>query len=724
VHPDDVVPAIGGVPSGENPSVIAGELPISIRQGDMIAMRWATIPAPGRVWPGALLLLVAAVFWLAGLFTALRGPRGAATFWFAFFALLAALALSTLLAVDPAIPLLRWLPALAAFGAMVCYLWLQRALRGGPVSLRAEGLTLLLSAQALVLALVVDAGPCLFGAISGPTLGAIAGIDLLVLLLAAHLPTLWGRTNERSAPVRRRLRLALLLGLVAWLPALALGWAPLLAALLDHGYATPITPYAGAASLLVLALAYPAIVTRGDLFVLDVAVRRLAASVVVAALLLALVFGALHLIDNTAGPRGNDRLAIAVALLALTVPVFDPLRRGLQRVLESRLEILEPAYAGSLEAIGDRLLQAFDEASIAAVLTGYVPALLGLTRLAVWLRASDGQWRYFSSDPDTQPATPHQAKYGLPALPEAEPVRTHVVLQPPQVLQPDQPFPPPPEIAESGVAICVPVLLGDVPRGLLLLGRRRSQDPYRRPEHEALMLLSRQVAAALLFVDQLAELRSHNTELARLTSRLARAREEERKHLSHELHDTVAQDLMALTRQLRRHQTGPVADAIWQDMIAQAQEALTAVRRICNDLRPAILDMGLSSALRELVDRVSTGITLPRVHFELYGAELRLDEEREFALFRMCQEALTNVLKHAGATEVIITVRFSLDAAEVEVADNGAGFAVPERLEDIGGDHLGLLGMRERLTALGGQMRVESQPGQGTRVWARMPAGG
>jgi signal transduction histidine kinase len=392
-------------------------------------------------------------------------------------------------------------------------------------------------------------------------------------------------------------------------------------------------------------------------------------------------------------------------------------------LLEHQLDVLEPAYAGSLEAIGDRLLQAFDEAGIAAVVTGYVPALLGVTRVAVWLRASDGQWRYFSRGPDAHPAIAQQSKHTLPALPEAELAQTADVTQPPPVLLLDQPFPPPPEIAESGVAICVPVLLGEVPRGLLLLGRRRSQDPYRQPEREALMLLSRQVAAALLFVDQLAELRTRNTELARLTSRLARAREEERKHLSHELHDTVAQDLMALTRQLRRHQSNPVPDAIWHDMIAQAQEALTAVRRICNDLRPAILDMGLSSALRELADRASAGIPSPRVHFELYGAELRLDEEREFALFRICQEALTNVLKHAAATEVIISVRFSLDAAEVEVADNGAGFAVPERLEDIGGDHLGLLGMRERLTALGGQMRVESQPGHGTRVWARMPAG-
>jgi signal transduction histidine kinase len=718
----DVVPALGGVPSGETPTLIAGVLPISIRQGDLLTVRWAMVPGGGRFWTGDLLLLVASIFWLAGFGVTLWGARGAATTWFVLFAFFTALALATPLAVTPAVPLLRWLPAPAAFGALVWYLWLQRTLVAGPGPGRIDRRSLLLSAQAAVVVLLVDAGPSLFGAAAGPTLAAIAGLDLLAMLLLAHLLPLQGSRSERPAPVRRRLRLALLLGLVAWLPALALGWAPLMAALLGHGYATPLSPYTGAASLLVLALAYPTVVTRGDLFVLDAAVRRLAASVVVAAILLALVFAILHLIDLTAAPQGDDRLAIALALLACTVPVFDPLRRLLQHGLEHRLGVLEPTYTGSLEAISDRLLQASDEAGIAAVLTGALPARLGLTHVAVWLRAADGHWRAFSPDPDAQTTTVRQAALTQPVPLE---VRATLVpgLAPPAALQPDQLLPPPPEIAATGVVLCVPVYIGDVPRGLLLLGPRRSQDPYRRPEREALLLLSRQIAAALLFVDQLAELRNRNADLARLTSRLARAREEERKHLSHELHDTVAQDLMVLTRQLRRHQAGAIPDALWQDMIAQAQEALTTIRRICNDLRPAILDMGLASALRELVDRAATGIPAPHIAFERHGAELRLDEEREFALFRMCQEALTNVLKHAAATEVTISVRFSLDAVEVEVADNGAGFSVPERLEEIGGDHLGLLGMRERLTALGGQMRVESQPGHGTRVWAHMPAG-
>jgi signal transduction histidine kinase len=544
-----------------------------------------------------------------------------------------------------------------------------------------------------------------------------------MLVVMAHLPVVASLHANCPAPIRRRLRLALLAGLVAWLPAVALGWAPIMAALLDHGYAGSLPPSAGAISLLALAITYPAIVTRGDLFVLEAAVRRLAASAIAAVLLLAAALGVLHVVDLAAGPQGDDRLAIAVLLFALTVPAFDPLWRGIQRVVERRLNSLEPAYAHSLEAIGDRLLQALDEAGIARVLTGSVPALLGLASVDLWLRASDGRWLYFSSGAAAHQAMPPHDTDAIPALPETGTASARLPEPLLPLIEADQPFVPPPAIAAADAAMCVPVRLGDEPRALLLLGHRRSQDPYRQPEREALLLLSRQVAAALLFVDQLAELRSRNAELAQLTSRLARAREEERKHLSHELHDDVAQDLVALTRQLRRHQPGAVSDAIWQDMIAQAQEALTATRRICNDLRPAILDMGLTSALRELVDRASSDLPSSPIQLEIRGAELRLDEEREFALYRMSQEALTNVLKHACATEVVIAVRFSSNTAEVEVTDNGRGFAVPERLEDIGGDHLGLLGMRERLAALGGQMRVESHPGRGTSVWARMPAG-
>jgi signal transduction histidine kinase len=268
--------------------------------------------------------------------------------------------------------------------------------------------------------------------------------------------------------------------------------------------------------------------------------------------------------------------------------------------------------------------------------------------------------------------------------------------------------------------LCVPVHLAGDLRAIVLLGPRRSQDPYRRADRDALILLARQVAAALQLADLLADLQARNAELARLTGRLARAREEERKHLSRELHDAVAQDLVAITRQLRRHQQDTLPDAIWQDLIAQAQEALTTTRRICNDLRPAMLDLGLTSAIRELIERSYAGGRPIRVQLDVCGPEQRLSEDCEFALYRVTQESLANVVKHAHATDATVTVRADAATVQVCIQDNGRGFVVPARLEEMAGDHLGLIGMRERLLDLGGTVQVTSQPGQGTLVCAQM----
>jgi hypothetical protein len=178
IRAGDVVTAIGGMPVGTSPAVIGGELPVSLRQGSVIAVRWAAVPPSGRFWPGALLLLVAAAFWLGGLFATIRGPRGTATFWFGLFAFLAALSLIAILAGDPPVSFVRSLLPPAVFGAVVSYIWLQRALEGDPFCLRRDRLRLLLSAQAGVVALAVDAGPRLVGAAAGPVLAAIAGAHL------------------------------------------------------------------------------------------------------------------------------------------------------------------------------------------------------------------------------------------------------------------------------------------------------------------------------------------------------------------------------------------------------------------------------------------------------------------------------------------------------------------------------------------------------------------
>lgn len=758
------VTAIGLLPAdpAQTPAVIGGFLPVSVRQGAFTGVYWMAQPAAGIPWTMAVVLYTAAALWLAGVLAVFAGPARRATWLFAGFALAAALALCCAVAQDPPDHAAQWLLAPAVFSALICYLWLQRSLGQDrptgalipgraapmppPLGVRSTAMTfrdeappsqggasatrmlrpsldLILSGQALLVACALLLLPHLLGATTGRPLAIIAALDMPFLLLAAHLPTGGRLSLDAPAPLRRRVRLAALIGLAAWLPALLIGWLPLVAGLLSPGYLPPVSPYLGAASLLAIAVTYPAIVQRGDLFALEIAVRRIAVSLVAGGALLGAALLILRGLDLALHPTPEQRAALAVALALLALPTFDPLRRRVQAIAERRLAGDEIDYSTALEAIGDELLLALGEEAIAGVLTRDAAPLLGITRIQPWLRDASGGWHAAGGAHQDRrslllPALTVARGRPPPAIADDGPASAATPDLLDALLRAGQPFAPPAGTAPDGISLCVPVHLGDEVRGMLLLGPRRSQDPYRRRERDALVLLARQVAAALQLVDRIAELRARNAELAQVTSRLARAREEERKHLSRELHDAVAQDLVAITRQLRRRQQGEVPDAIWQDMIAQAQEALTAIRRICNDLRPAILDMGLASALRELIDRLPRPL---QVHLVVEGAETRLDEEREFALYRVAQEALANAIKHAEAGEATITVRFEPDATTLEVRDDGRGFAVPARLEEIGGDHLGLLGMRERLAGLGGTVCLESAPGEGTRVRAEIP---
>ena len=695
-----LAPKLGPPPAGWN-----GLLPLSIRAGGATGVRWLREPPPGVPPAAALAWLAAAALWLAGAAVGAAGLGGIPGRSFALFALPGALALACAAAQDAGAgpDWALWALAPAAFLSLLAYCGLQRALLGPLPGLcwpRAEAL---LAGQAALMVLALLALPGLLSSGLGRPLAALAGLDLALLLVAAHALGAARLAGQPSAPLRRRALLGLTVGLACWLPALALGLLPPVAALLGAGYVAPVSPYAGALGLLLAAAAFPAIVARGDLYPLERAVRRLGATAVVGGALLGVAAALFWVADRLLRWPAEGRLALAAALGLAALPLFDPGRRRLQAALDRRLDAGQPDYGAALEQLGDALLAAVDEEDVAALLTGQAPGPLGIADIRVWLRGAGlaGGWLLYERGE-----------------------RAGRVQAPPPLaeLEGDRPFAPPRSAELPGVALCLPVRLDGTARGLLGLGPRRSQDPYRRAEREALILLGRQVAGALQRLDLFADLRRRNAELARLTARLARAREEERKHLSRELHDDVAQDLVAITRQLRRHQHGTPPEAIWQDLIAQSQESLAAIRRICNDLRPAILDMGLASALHELVERLPRGQGGPRVDLAVLGVERRLDEEREFALYRATQEALANAAKHAEAGAVGVTLIFEAETVAVEVRDDGRGFAAPARLDEIAGDHLGLLGMRERLAGLGGSVRLESQPGAGTLLRAELPA--
>ena len=216
------------------------------------------------------------------------------------------------------------------------------------------------------------------------------------------------------------------------------------------------------------------------------------------------------------------------------------------------------------------------------------------------------------------------------------------------------------------------------------------------------------------------EVSASRERLQALSTRLVEVQEAERRHLARELHDEIGQVLTGLQLTLESGKRGPAGDAVGS--IEQAQKLVSGlmerVRELSLDLRPAMLDdLGLVPALLWYFERY-TSQTDVRVDFNHDGLKGRFGPEVETAAFRIVQEALTNVARHAGVDEVKVLMRPQKGGLVLEVSDAGVGF---EENTTVTRGASGLVGMKERAALLGGEMLVHSTPGTGSRLTARMP---
>jgi len=212
--------------------------------------------------------------------------------------------------------------------------------------------------------------------------------------------------------------------------------------------------------------------------------------------------------------------------------------------------------------------------------------------------------------------------------------------------------------------------------------------------------------------------------------KITQAQEEERKRIARDLHDDTTQALIVLSRRLEALATSceavpvpPAALERIEELRKMADSVTKGVRRFSRDLRPSILDdLGLLPTLESLISDLAEQESLES-SLEVTGDPRRLAAEAELTLFRIAQEALNNVRKHARAGRVALKVHFSDSNVEMTIEDNGQGFTPPARSGDLASmGKLGLMGMQERARLLEGTLAVQSQPGQGTRVVANVPA--
>ena len=266
-------------------------------------------------------------------------------------------------------------------------------------------------------------------------------------------------------------------------------------------------------------------------------------------------------------------------------------------------------------------------------------------------------------------------------------------------------------IAEATTALLVPLVYRNTSIGLLAAFDRFGDDRAFGGEEEQLFLaFAASAATAVATARTVAD--------ARLRHSLA-ASEQERRRWARELHDETLQALGALNVLLSsalRRGTHEALEQSVRDAVEQIGTEIESLRTLITELRPAALDeIGLAPAIESLGERLAAveGLDVD-LTVDLAG---RLDPELETVVYRLVQEALTNVAKHAGAERACVRVVLDADVVRVEIADDGKGFDPDAAFEGFG-----VLGMRERVALAGGQLAIDSQPGR-TVVRATLPAG-
>jgi len=236
------------------------------------------------------------------------------------------------------------------------------------------------------------------------------------------------------------------------------------------------------------------------------------------------------------------------------------------------------------------------------------------------------------------------------------------------------------------------------------------------------------IISAIETLQDITEERQLEENMSFYVQQITRAQEEERKRIARELHDEVAQSLLLLTQRLdaiassTRPKLGEQLKEKLEDLRDHTIEALEGLRNCAQDLRPRILDdLGLVAALEWMAEELvkNHGIS---ARVEMEGNERTLPAEVQLLLFRIAQEALSNIRKHSGASAAMIRLEFGSDSVNMTVSDNGGGFEPSPRIEDLASiGKLGIIGMYERALLLGGSFKVESELGKGTRVVTKIP---
>ena len=363
----------------------------------------------------------------------------------------------------------------------------------------------------------------------------------------------------------------------------------------------------------------------------------------------------------------------------------------------------------SLEEVGNALATETDIAKLLDLVVRRLRELLGARVVALALPSGDEELRFAAvagAEGLLGTTISRSASKSGAVLARRRSERIDSVLDDPEVHQ---------EISRRLAArtgMWVPLIARDEAIGVLEIHDKEGPDP--RFDHDDFRLAETFAARAAVAVEL-------SQPVARdAVGRVVRAQELERRRLARELHDETGQALTSILlglKPLEEALADHPARASLAELRDQVVSALRDVRRLAVELRPAVLDdFGLVPALERLSDAFAEQSDI-RVDFHSALGEARLPGDVETALYRVVQESLTNIAKHASAQKVSVSLARRESGVAAVVEDDGAGF--DQRA--VRDDGIGLLGMRERLALLDGRLEIESRPGAGTTVVAEVP---
>jgi PAS domain S-box-containing protein len=272
--------------------------------------------------------------------------------------------------------------------------------------------------------------------------------------------------------------------------------------------------------------------------------------------------------------------------------------------------------------------------------------------------------------------------------------------------------------------ISVPLTVQDELIGALTLASREP-GAFGPPQRDIIREVSAPLAIAIHNARLFQQVQEGRERLELLSRRLLEGQEADRRYIARELHDEIGQALTAIKIGLQSAQRNPAAASgagNLADCISIVDQALRQVRTLSLDLRPSMLDdLGLESALRWYIDRQTQRAGLD-CRFSAHGCTQRASPDLEIACYRIAQEAITNVIRHAGARQIQLDLRCEAGQLELRVYDDGTGFDVaPARANAARGHSLGLLSMEERASLAGGQLTIVSGPDSGTEIKVVFP---